>query len=870
MMATDLLGSELWCEVVARATTDAADAPALFAGEEQISYDRLQRLVTERLDRLALTERSLVLLHGRPSSEWVVTYLALLAGGHVPLLAGTNHAQLAASWEPDAIVGVDDELAILRSSARGRHDLHPDLALTLSTSGSTGSPKLVRLSHRNLLANAQAIVSLLGLTAADRGITSLPLHYCYGLSVLHSHLLAGASVVLTDASVVDPCFRAAMRDCGVTNLAGVPHTYALLERVGPQSIAVPSLRLLTQAGGRMAPDEVVRWNRRARGWGASLVVMYGQTEATARIAYLPPELLERHPDAVGLPVPGSSLRLQPIDGAAYGVGELVVRGPHVMLGYAERPTDLARGSELTELFTGDLARRDPHDGVFTIVGRRSRFVKPLGLRIDLDHVQSQLCGSLAPTASQPVEAAVAGDDERVAVAVVGAPAHLARERTCLLAGLPLARVVAVELDALPRTESGKIDYDAVAREAAAPDAMAASDATDATDAAAMTDAARQVAAVYATVLGVPAVRATDSFVSLGGDSLSYIECSIRLERVLGRLPDDWHLQPVGALEPGRRRRWAWLDTTVVLRAVAICLVVGTHMGVFHLPGGAHTLLAVVGYNLARFMGSIGDRGERLRAGLRTAARVAVPAVMWVAFGIVIFRAYSGGTLLMINNYVGPESHRGAHWHFWFFEVFTHLVLLVSLLLAVPAVRRIERRQPYWCALGAFAVAVVLAMDWSIIGDAYNQRFRTHGVAFYFFAGWLVAQSTRLWQRLTTTALLAFALPWFFDHSDRDWLILASVVAVLWVSAVPLPRLLVRPLSTLAAASMWILITHFTLWPIYVERLALLPAYAATLASGVLVALTVTWATRSISGVPQFHRNHRPAGGQACSPAALVA
>lgn len=867
MMATDVLSSELWREVVARVDTDP-DALALFAGEEAISYGRLQQLVAERRDQLSLTERSLVLLHGRPSLDWVVAYLALLAGGHVPLLAGANHAQLAARWEPDAIVGVDDGLTIMRSPARGARELHPDLALALSTSGSTGSPKLVRLSHRNLLANAQAIVSILGLTAADRGITSLPLHYCYGLSVLHSHLVAGASVVLTDASVVDPCFRAAMRDRGVTNLAGVPHTYALLERVGPQSIAVPSLRLLTQAGGRMAPDDVVRWSHRAREWGASLVVMYGQTEATARIAYLPPELSEQHPDAVGLPVPGSSLRLQPIDGAADGVGELVVRGPHVMMGYAENHDDLARGSELDELFTGDLARRDPTDGVITIVGRRSRFVKPLGLRIDLDHVQSELRCALAPTASATVEAAVTGDDERIAVAVVGAPAHLAREHTCALSGLPLARVVAVELDALPRTDSGKVDYDAVAREAPALAVTAAS--ASAADAVAMTDAARQVAAVYGTVLGVPAVRATDSFVSLGGDSLSYIECSIRLESVLGRLPDDWHLQPVGALEPGQRRRLARLDTTVVLRAVAICLVVGTHMGVFHLPGGAHTLLAVVGYNLARFMGAIGDRGARVRAGLRTAARVAVPAVMWIAAGIVIFRAYSGGTLLLINNYIGPESHRGAHWHFWFFEVFTHLVLLVSLLLAVPAVRRIERRQPYWCALGAFAVTLVLAMDWSIIGDAYNQRFRTHGVAFYFFAGWLVAQSIRLWQRIATTALLAFALPWFFDHSDRDRFILASVLGLLWAAEVPLPRLLVRPLSMLAAASMWILITHFTLWPIYVEHLALLHAYAATLASGVLVALTVTWATRAIRGVPQFHRNRRPAGGQACSPAALVA
>ena len=174
--------------------------------------------------------------------------------------------------------------------------LHPELALLLSTSGSTGSPKLVRLSDRNVSSNAHTIGSYLELTPDDRGITALPLHYCYGLSVLHSHLAAGASVVLTDASVVDPCFTDALQAHGVTNVAGVPHTFELLERSGRDRLNVPTLRFITQAGGRMAPDRVEQWVRRAERWGAKFYVMYGQTEATARMAYLPPEIARRRPE----------------------------------------------------------------------------------------------------------------------------------------------------------------------------------------------------------------------------------------------------------------------------------------------------------------------------------------------------------------------------------------------------------------------------------------------------------------------------------------------------------------------------------------------------------------------------------------------
>ncbi len=182
---------------------------------------------------------------------------------------------------------------------RGGRQLHDDLALLLSTSGSTGSPKLVRLSHENLIANAAVIAEYLGIRETDRAATTLPMSYCYGLSVIHSHLLVGAGLILTEHSVVDDEFWELFRRHRGTAFAGVPYTFELLERAGFDTIDLPDLRYVTQAGGRMPPERVRRFAELGERKGFDLFVMYGATEATARMAYLPPELALSRPTAIG-------------------------------------------------------------------------------------------------------------------------------------------------------------------------------------------------------------------------------------------------------------------------------------------------------------------------------------------------------------------------------------------------------------------------------------------------------------------------------------------------------------------------------------------------------------------------------------------
>jgi acyl-CoA synthetase (AMP-forming)/AMP-acid ligase II len=322
---------------------------------------------------------------------------------------------------------------------------HPDLGLVLTTSGSTGNPKLVRLSRAAVLANAAAIGDSLGITADEVAVTTLPLFYTFGLSVLHSHLLRGATVVLERGGILQRDFWAAVGTYGVTSLAAVPYQYEMLRRLRFDPAGHPTLRTLTQAGGRLRPELVEDFARRMTAVGGRLFVMYGQTEATARMAVLPPERLADKLGSAGLPIPGGSFSIAD--------GEVVYTGPNTMMGYAESAADLARGDDLGGvLHTGDLGRLDD-EGFLFLTGRLKRIGKVFGVRVNLDDVERTLA------AHGPV-AAVAGDD-RLHVFVEGLPdgsTQVVRKELASWLDTHSTGVDVRGIEALPLLPTGKIDY----------------------------------------------------------------------------------------------------------------------------------------------------------------------------------------------------------------------------------------------------------------------------------------------------------------------------------------------------------------------------------------------------------------------------
>lgn len=326
------------------------DASVTFA-ELSAAADRVAAEVSGRLPRDV--RRPLVLLEAASDLASVTAYLGVLrAGWPVILVAPSAAEDGSATGRASEIVATYRPNVVMRQGASGLridlgspepHGLHPELAVLLSTSGTTGAAKLVRLSRANLQANAEAIASYLDVRASDRTITTLPLHYSYGMSVLHVHLLAGAAVVLSDRSLVDDEFWPLARRHGVSSLALVPTQFELLDRLSFQESWLPGLRYVTQAGGRLDPLLARSYARRAREAGWSLFIMYGQTEASPRIAFVPPGDAEAWFDTIGRPIPGGELFLvdaagRPIEEADVE-GELVYRGPNVMQGYALGPAD---------------------------------------------------------------------------------------------------------------------------------------------------------------------------------------------------------------------------------------------------------------------------------------------------------------------------------------------------------------------------------------------------------------------------------------------------------------------------------------------------------------------------------------------------
>ena len=766
-----------------------------------VTFGELRGRVETRRRELGNVRR-LVLLEAAHEADSVVTYLAALAGRHPVLLLGPGELErshhLLTTYKPDV---VHDSSGLRELHPGTTHELHPDLALLLSTSGSTGSPKMVRLSLENLVANARSIADYLSVRPTDRAITSLPLHYCYGLSVLNSHLLVGAGVVLSDLSVADECFWSLVREHGVTSLSGVPHTFDLLEASGFARRDVPSLRYLTQAGGRMDPSRVRGLAELGRRRGFDLFVMYGQTEATARMAYVPSDLVASRPEAIGVAIPGGRLDLEPVAGLPEGVGELVYEGPNVMLGYAERPADLALGRTVTRLHTGDLGRRGA-DGLLEVVGRRNRTAKVFGLRVDLDRVERLL-------AERGLDARVVADDERLC-AFVDRPRVVARVRAALgeITTLPPGALLVERLEELPLTATGKPDRATLTRHL---ERLPVGSGHQASPATASPDAVRDL---YAVLLGRPEASTEDSFAALGGDSLSYVEVSVRLSAMLGELPAGWaHLTPTAlAATATRPRRFVVrVDASALLRAIAILLVLLTHADLVQVAGGAHVLLAVAGYNLARFQLGLTDRATRIRGVLQGAWRVALPAFCWIGAVAAATSAYDTSTMFLLNGFLGRETWDD-NWQFWFIEAVVLGYLALAVLLAVPALDRWQRRTPYASAL--VVLGGTLALRYLTVGveAGPTERYSAAVVLWCVALGWAAAAARGPLQHLLVGVLAVAATTGFFADGRREAIVVLGLLVLLLDRPVPLLRPVGVAVGMVSAASLWIYLTHWQVYP----------------------------------------------------------
>lgn len=467
------------------------DAVAVVEAGKHYTYEQLRfaaGTLAADLAALALPTGSRIGVLGPNSLFWATAYLAVMKLGHVavPLSdkltpddvrRNADIAGCAAVFADRRVMrrfsaAIDDRLTVLTDEAlgSGREPYWPSPvpvdpstdAVLMFTSGTTSRPKAVRVTHGNIQANTDSIIKFLELRSDDRVLVILPLFYCYGASLLHTHLRCGARIVLCNSFVFPETALDLLEHEECTILAGVPSSFQLLLRASTfGQRQLPALRLIQQAGGKLPPvliDELL-----AAKPAAKLFVMYGQTEATARLSYLPPDRLHRKPGSIGQGIPGVELRVLNENGEQVGPGErgeIYATGANISPGYYKDAEGSAAKFTPYGLRTGDLAVVDEEGDIF-IVDRRDDFIKSWGHRVS----------------SQEVEAAALRMDRLISAAVIGVPDDEAGETVTLFvtarpgANVTQAEVLAVcrqhlpkymvprsvlVLDALPLNANGKV------------------------------------------------------------------------------------------------------------------------------------------------------------------------------------------------------------------------------------------------------------------------------------------------------------------------------------------------------------------------------------------------------------------------------
>ncbi len=796
-------------------------APALIAGDGTVTgYDALAAAADRWQDTYAglvpgtAGQRLLVAVSLYPRADLIAAYLGALRAGHAVLLVddamlAPGHPLLAA-YRPNIVVRGDRGAAEARPGDPEPPALHPDLALLLSTSGTTGSPKLVRLSAANIQSNALAIADYLQIGPDERAITSLPLFYSYGMSVLHSHLAAGAALVLTERSVSDAAFWQLFREAGATSLAMVPHQFDLLEAQGFGKEPLPGLRYVTQAGGKLPQAAAERFAALAERGGWRMYVMYGQTEAAPRMAYIPPGDLAAHAGTIGRAIPGGRLWVADDAGteiAAPGVpGELMYQGPNVMMGYAEARGELALGQGPDILATGDIAERT-EAGYFRIVGRLKRFVKLYGLRLSLDQMEQHL-------AQEGISAfCLNADDHLVVLSRDASALGRAAELLCAGYGLPAGAVLAAEIAEVPLMPSGKTDFrrlqeiaaDEVARAGKAP----AGGSTD-------------LRAAFRSATRTAEPGPGDTFTGLGGDSLGYLQVAMTLEARLGYLPANWENTPLGDLEAmvpeGGGRAQGTVTADVLVRLIAVVSIVANHAtAAWPIGGGSWTLLMIVGYSLARFGRAAVSAGRQVPTVLKMFHPILPLYFLILAAAAAAGQHVEISMWTLTNNFTSVGSGFLVSPN-WFISLYVQAVILCFALLSVPRATRWMERDSWSLGVAAAlaCLAGTLALQWGIQAwiEAHGEirtafRVRSLPVCLLYVATGFAIFCADTARRRAATALLVVAAAAVFPHAGWEYSINIGLMGLLLLSDLRFraPRWLADLLRIAAGTTLFVYLLH---------------------------------------------------------------
>lgn len=423
-----------------------------------------------------IPQRTLIMILCRNTAATIAMHVAAVESRIVPFMCAASMTpelrdHLICVYQPEYLWVPDDMLSDFSSFSSVQHKwgytllhtsyaapaLYEDLSLLLTTSGSTGSPKLVRHSYENLISNAENVAAFFGFCSDDRPLIDLQLHYTMGLNVACSSLRAGACLAMTTHNAMEDAYWDFFRAQKITNITGVPYSYEILKRMRFFREEHPSLRIIAEGGGKLTDAMFTFIAEYARDHGKQFFATFGTSETTARLAYLDPAQALTHVGSIGKAIPHGELFL--VDDAGERItepvaeGELVYRGKNVTLGYALTKEDLKNGDERNGIYyTGDLARRDA-EGYYYIVGRKSRFLKLYGHRVGLDESEQLIRQNFR------LECACAGNDKAMQVYVTedGQTQEL-RHFLAETLHLPIQAFHVTVIPSIPKNDVGKTLY----------------------------------------------------------------------------------------------------------------------------------------------------------------------------------------------------------------------------------------------------------------------------------------------------------------------------------------------------------------------------------------------------------------------------
>ena len=415
-------------------------------------------------------EKEIVLILCDKNVETIVSYVAAIRHNKVPLLVDKNYkpellTSFIKNYQPTYIItGTNIDLELLeynrctnksdivmfQRNVTVPSDIFDELALLIPTSGSTGDPKCVRISGKNIDSCTESICEYLNFDQDRVSISLLPIHYSYGLSVLHNTIYKSAKYVISTRTILEKEIWNDIEDHQVTDFSGVPFTMKILKRLKLDYHKIRSLKYVMQAGGYLPESFSNYFYEEFGNHQIKYFTMYGQTEASPRISFLSSEDSERKLGSAGKAISCGRLSIG-VDRAKVGIGELVYEGPNVSLGYAENSADLSKGDEFNGiLFTGDIVELD-EDGFIKIVGRKKRFIKINGTSVNLDKIEKDLGETFAGVA-------VVGKDDKLVLILSEVIDIDLRKIVTQKYGFNKMNVKVFNVECIPFNSSGKTDY----------------------------------------------------------------------------------------------------------------------------------------------------------------------------------------------------------------------------------------------------------------------------------------------------------------------------------------------------------------------------------------------------------------------------